>query len=94
MFEAARVGVPLIKKIVETARQIEFLRYFASEKGQVHDEEAAQFCLRNGSSFAHVLGIDAGKESLLHQRNAEIHLGQLFRRIGQDPSGHYVPGVL
>ena len=94
MFEAARIGVPLIKKIVETAGQIELVRYFAGGKGQVRDEETAQFCLRNSSYFAHVLGVDAGKELVLHQRNTEIHLGQMFRGIGQDVSGHYVPGVL
>ena len=94
MFEATRVSVPLIKKIVETAGQIELVHYFARGKGQVRNEETAQFCLLNGSYIAHVLGVDAGKELVLHQRNTKIHLGQMFRGIGQDVSGHYVPGVL
>ena len=94
MFEATRVGIPLIKKIVDTTRQIEIVRYFAGGKNQVRDEETAQLCLLNGSYIAHVLGVDARKDLVPHQRNTEINFGQMFRGIGQDIPGPYVSRVL
>jgi len=41
MLEAARIGVPLIQEIVETAGEIELVRDFAAENRKVHDKESA-----------------------------------------------------
>lgn len=94
MFEAARIVVPLIQEIVEPAGEIDLFRNFAGENGEVHDEESAQLRLRDGSCPARILGIDAGKELFLHERNAEIYLGQLSRRIGQIIAGKHIASVL
>ena len=94
MFEAARIGVPLIQEIVDAAGEIDLFRDFAAENGKIHEEESSQFRLRDGSCPARILGIDAGIELFLRERNAEVYLGQLSRRIGQIIAGKHVASVL
>src|SRR5579864_1231538 len=94
VFEAARVGVPLIQEIVESAGEIDLFRNFAAENSEIHDEESAQHRLRDGPCPARILCIDAGKEFFLHERNTEIYFGQLSRRIGQIIAGKHVASVL
>src|SRR6266705_3735948 len=94
VFEAAGIGVSLVKNVVKAGGNVEIFFELAGEQRQVHDKEAPEFGLGERPSLTHVLRIEAGKELFLHEWKAEAGLGELLRRIGQKVPGHNVPRVL
>ena len=94
MFDAARVGVPLIQEIVETPGEIDLFRNFAAENSKVHKEESAQFRLRDGSCPARILGIDAGKSFFCKRGTLRFALANCRGELGKSSPRKHVASVL
>src|ERR1019366_749276 len=79
---ACRVGVFLVKGVIEAGGELPSLQNISCEQREVGDDVGARIEACQSGSLAYVLKIHAGEDPLLDERHAERALEEMLRRIG------------